>query len=299
MTPPRHPMGRDIPATASRKGRRQVAAALPLRDGRLSESFSGVTHDYMPASAKRDVTVQVLSTFKRLLSEGALKPGARLPAERELAENFQVSRSSLRQALKVLEIFGVISQRVGDGTYVNDVAGSILSEPLNFLILLNGISFQEIMDARLIVEPELAARAAERATPEVDAALRYEMEAMKQCGDNHELVSKHDVRFHDIIFESAGNRVCGMLFKVIHETLDDLVKMTSQLVSVDHTLYFHRRIYDTIVARQPDEARKRMQEHLWDVNALLTHTDEERMATQLQNRISELARPTRQKTPKP
>src|SRR5439155_17548637 len=117
-------------------------------------------------NSKEDVTVRLLSTFKRLISEGALAPGSRLPAERELAENFQVSRSSLRQALKVLQIMGVISQRVGDGTYLNAGAPSILSEPMEFLILLDGISFHELMEARLIVEPELAARAARRATAE-------------------------------------------------------------------------------------------------------------------------------------
>ena len=116
-----------------------------------------------PLSTKDDVTVRVLSTFKRLISEGALVGGSRLPSERELAENFQVSRSSLRQALKVLEIMGVISQRVGDGTYLNSAAPTVLGEPMEFLILLNGLSSYELMEARIIVEPELAARAWELA----------------------------------------------------------------------------------------------------------------------------------------
>src|SRR6478672_12734293 len=128
---------------------------------------------------KEDVTVRLLSTFKRLISEGALVAGSRLPSERELAENFQVSRSSLRQALKVLEIMGVISQRVGDGTYLNPVAPSVLDEPMEFLILLNGISFHELMEARVIVEPELAARAATRATPESLARLREAIVGME------------------------------------------------------------------------------------------------------------------------
>ena len=71
---------------------------------------------------KDDVTGRLVGVFKNLISEGALTPGGRLPAERDLAEKFGVSRSSLRQALKVLEIMGVISQRVGDGTYFNSGA---------------------------------------------------------------------------------------------------------------------------------------------------------------------------------
>src|SRR5689334_12013271 len=156
-------------------------------------------------NSKEDVTVRLLSTFKRLISEGALAPGSRLPAERELAENFQVSRSSLRQALKVLEIMGVISQRVGDGTYLNPVAPSVLEEPMEFLILLNGISSHELMEARIIVEPELAARAATRAGEDDLAALRREMSAMEKA-ETLPVRSHHDLLFHEAIFHAAGNR---------------------------------------------------------------------------------------------
>ena len=107
----------------------------------------------MPPAQKVDVTARLLATFKQLISEGALVPGARLPAEREMANNLRVSRGSLRQVLKMLEIMGVVSQRVGDGTYLNAAAHSMLAEPMEFLILLDGITFEELMDARLIVEP--------------------------------------------------------------------------------------------------------------------------------------------------
>src|SRR4029077_12669398 len=99
---------------------------------------------------KEDLTARLLATFKQLISEGSLAPGARLPAERELASSLKVSRGSLRQVLKMLEVMGVVSQRVGDGTYLNAAAPSILAEPMEFLILLDGIGFEELMDARLI-----------------------------------------------------------------------------------------------------------------------------------------------------
>src|SRR5215468_8785796 len=136
------------------------------------------------APGKEDVTATLVGVFKRLISEGSLAPGHRLPAERELAEKFRVSRSSLRQALKVLQIMGVISQRVGDDTYLNAGAPSILSEPMEFLILLDGISFHELMEARLIVEPELAARAARRATAEDISELNAVHANMEQSQRN-------------------------------------------------------------------------------------------------------------------
>ena len=112
----------------------------------------------------RDLTGSLLELFKGLIAEGVLVPGSKLPAERDLAAMLGVSRSSLRQALKVLENLGVISQRVGSGTRLNPGAASILAEPLQFWILLDGITFAELVDARLIVEPKLAGLAAEKAT---------------------------------------------------------------------------------------------------------------------------------------
>jgi DNA-binding FadR family transcriptional regulator len=107
------------------------------------------TNKVTVAKVKEDVTGRLISAFKQLISEGSLIPGSKLPSERKLAESFGVARSSLRQALKVLEIMGVISPRVGGGTYLNKAAVSILSEPMEFLLLLEGISFPELMEARL------------------------------------------------------------------------------------------------------------------------------------------------------
>jgi len=248
----------------------------------------------MPAAiktlpSKDDVTVRLLSNFKRLISEGALVAGSRLPSERELAENFQVSRSSLRQALKVLEIMGVISQRVGDGTYLNATAPTVLGEPMEFLILLNGISFHELMEARIIVEPELAARAATRATAEDLAVLRREMTAMRDNAKTKSRGSQHDLQFHQAIFAAAGNRVCSMMFTVVHQSLQGLMELTSRRVPVEHTLHLHQRIYSAIRRADADEARKRMAEHLLDAKSLLERANDEQQSSKLQNRILALS----------
>src|SRR6516165_3167048 len=194
-------------------------------------------------AAKSGLTTKLLSTFKQLISEGTLAPGARLPAEREMASSLKVSRGSLRQALKMLEVMGVVSQRVGDGTYLNSPAPSILAEPMEFLILLNGISFEELMDARLIFEPELAARAAARASPDQLAALRKTLAGMEESGKDHAQLIEEDLRFHRTIFQMADNRVCSIMFSMVHLSLHKLVEVTSQMVDPDHTLKLHSRIY--------------------------------------------------------
>src|SRR5712692_3493847 len=95
------------------------------------------------------VTAQLIASIKKLISNGSVVPGSRFPPERKLAKEFGVNRASLRQALKVLEIMGVLTQRVGDGTYLSASAETILKEPLDFLILLDDLSHQDRKSTRL------------------------------------------------------------------------------------------------------------------------------------------------------
>ena len=228
-----------------------------------------------------NATGRLIAAFKQLISEGSLIPGCRLPAERELAQSFGVARSTLRQALKVLEIMGVISQRVGDGTYLNPAAASILGQSMEFLILLDGISFQELMEARLVVEPELAARAAERATPSDIAELARVHRAMRESKADEVRFVENDVLFHQTIFRIAGNRVCSVMFTIIHQSVHKLVELTAQFVDPNHTLLLHRRILAAIRKNDPADARQRMVEHLQDVMHLVSNMD----AAQNQSRV--------------
>ncbi len=243
----------------------------------------------MATAPKEDVTTKLIARFKRLISEGVLIPGCRLPGERELAQHFGVARSSLRQALKVLEIMGVISQRVGDGTYLNAGAASIMAEPLEFLILLDGTSFYELMEARLIVEPELAARAAVRATAEDLSMLNRSLRIMRESGADPARFVEQDLLFHQAIFRAAGNRVCGMMFTVVHRSLEKLIRVTFRLVEPEHTLNLHKRIYTAIRKRSSEEARRRMIEHLEDAKSLLVRAADQQTQTRLQQFISEFA----------
>jgi GntR family transcriptional repressor for pyruvate dehydrogenase complex len=164
------------------------------------------------------VTARLISRIKSMIADGTLTPGAKFPPERDLAIKFAANRTSVRQALKVLEIMGVLTQRVGDGTYLSNSAETILNEPLDFLVLLDDLSHHELFETRLIVEPELASRAAERATTEDIAALRSAVSAMEKSKNTKERLSA-DMAFHDAIFRASGNRICQLLFKRIHRTV--------------------------------------------------------------------------------
>lgn len=236
----------------------------------------------------KHLTGSLLQLFKRLIAEGVLSPGDRLPPERELAELLGVSRSSLRPALKVLENMGIISQRVGSGTRLNRAAASILAEPLQYLILLDGITFHELMEARLIVEPELAARAAERASPDDLDALARAITSMESSQDDPAEFVKCDLEFHRAVNEAAGNRVCATLFSVVHQSLEELVRFTYQLVEPEHTIRFHRRIFNAIQRAKPDAARLQMREHLEDVCTLLARGADAQARAALEGKLGAL-----------
>jgi GntR family transcriptional regulator, transcriptional repressor for pyruvate dehydrogenase complex len=238
----------------------------------------------------KDLTSSLIALFKRLIAEGTLSPGDRLPPERELAERTGVSRSSLRQALKVLENMGVISQRVGSGTTLNPVAASILSEPLEFLILVQGISFQELMEARLIVEPELAARAAERASEDDLHSLRQALAGMEASMTDPARFAQADLSFHQAVYRAAGNRVCTMLFTVVHQSLESLILTTSRLglVEPERLVRYHSRIFTAIERGDAEEAHQRMREHLEESSTRLARGAEAATQSTLEDRIEEL-----------
>ncbi len=187
----------------------------------------------------------------------------------ELASHFGVARSSLRQALKVLEIMGVIRQKVGDGSYLNEDASSVLAVPMEFLFLLDDISWQELMEMRLITEPALAAKAAEHANSSDIALLKQSLEDFEQSRGDHLKMVASDLLFHRAIFQASGNRLSGRLFHMIHRAMLNMMMVTSQMVELEHTLAFHKPIFTAIRQRDSALARKLMTDHLIDANKLL------------------------------
>jgi GntR family transcriptional repressor for pyruvate dehydrogenase complex len=219
------------------------------------------------------ITARLIGQIKHLIASGVISPGSKLPPERELAKEFGVNRASVRQVLKVLEIMGVLSQRVGDGTYLSRSAETILNEPLDFLVLLDDLSQHELFETRLILEPELAARAAERATAEDLSALRNAIFSLERSKSMRERLNA-DLAFHDAVFRASGNRICHLLFKGIHRTLWMSMGRLSDRVSLEQPLMFHRRIYTAIRNRDPEKAKRAMREHIVDARNLVVQTED-------------------------
>lgn len=231
----------------------------------------------MAEKSNTGLTRTLIGVLKSLMSDGSLALGSRLPPERQLAEQFGVHRSSLRQALKALETMGVLTQRVGDGTYLTNDAASILSAPIEFMIIVDGISFNELMEARLIVEPELAARAAERATSNDLTDLRTALDAMKVTRNDRTVRAQHDLTFHETIARASANRVCQRMFTAIHKaTMKSILLATSVDNNYKETIRFHEAIYKAIWRRESEEARRQMTEHLVSAKGLISSVSENR-----------------------
>jgi GntR family transcriptional repressor for pyruvate dehydrogenase complex len=139
---------------------------------------------------------------------------------------------------------------------------------LELLLLLDGISMDDLLETRLIVEPELAFRAAERATLEDLERMRLTLLTMQREKDEAKLIES-DLVFHESISQAARNLLCSRVFVLIHRAMVPSIAMTSKLVDWNHTLSFHLPIYEAIEKRLPSEARQKMIEHLLDARQLL------------------------------
>ncbi|MGA2908748.1 MAG: FCD domain-containing protein [Terracidiphilus sp.] len=233
-----------------------------------------------------DLTHLLILRFQQLLSAGLLVPGAKLPPERELAAHFGVARSSLRPALKVLEIMGVITQKVGDGSYLNKDASSVLAVPMEFLVLLDDTSPQELSEMRLMIEPAVAAKAAERANVQDIALLKQSIVDLESSGCDHVRLVASDLLFHRAIFQASRNRLAERLFHTIHRAMLNMINVTSQLVQIEHTLQFHRSIMVAIEKRDSVLASRLMTSHLIDARDLLLHGSQEETSRKLRDHLA-------------
>lgn len=209
-----------------------------------------------------DLTENIVRQLKASILRGAIKPGERLPPERELAALFKISRGSLRQALKALQIMGVLEVIHGSGTYLADAAEAVLRDPEDLLVPLRGHSFAEMYEARRALEVESAASAALRATDQDLQKMRAEIEGMKKVLNSKRRFIERDKAFHRQIAIASGNGVfiwfIDLLQKVLAQGQLSHARSERMHILVDE----HQRILDAIEARQPDIARKEMLSHL-------------------------------------
>ncbi|RLQ82832.1 FadR/GntR family transcriptional regulator [Mycetocola zhadangensis] len=217
------------------------------------------------------VTDEAILKIKEMILSGELRPGDRLPPEKELSDRLGLSRSSMREAVKALEVIRVLDVRRGDGTYVTSLEPRLLLEALSFVVDLHGdSSILELFAVRRILEPAAVALAAGRITDATIAELRSKIESIDTLTDVEGLVA-HDLEFHGSIVAAAENGYLSSLIESLssHTVRARIWRGLTQEKSVERTLAEHRGIVDALEAGDAGLAQALMTVHIAGVEQWL------------------------------
>ena len=214
---------------------------------------------------------EIVEQLKRYFEQGNLKPGERLPSERDLAEMFNCSRVSVRQALTILEAQGLVVRKVGGGTYKADEDDFELSQLVSLLMPeREEDAIDDPLEVRRLMEPQIARLAAVRATEEDIALMEDCLRLQKEKVERGQLIIHEDSQFHYAIARATKN---GIIIR-LGEAINDMIWETRQQSimaeqGARRSLAGHYLIFEAIKNKDGEGASKAMEEHLREVESLM------------------------------
>jgi len=212
---------------------------------------------------RQRVSDEIASQVRALISEGVLKPGDRLPPERELIREFGVSRPSLREALKSLVAQGFLEVKQGDRTFVKSITSEKLQDPLSLLLKADTQKIFDLIEVRKAMEAWGAFHAAQRGSEEDIKQLEEIIEEMKEALDEGKSWEKQDADFHLAMAQATHNTIQTHIMSTIYDLLRESVARVFRDQGKAKKLFNqHYRIFSAIKNRSPDKARERVLEHL-------------------------------------
>ncbi|HSB81186.1 MAG TPA: FadR/GntR family transcriptional regulator [Candidatus Methylomirabilis sp.] len=219
---------------------------------------------------KTRVSKEIIDQVRDLISSGRLKPGDRLPSERELAHTFHVGRSTVREAIRSMESLGLIDVRAGEGTFLAGPKAERTHDPLSANLFQAWGTHFKLFEVRSVLEPALAGLAARRATSEQIEAMRGILADQEREILRGESGKKEDTVFHHLIAEATGN-------EILHRIADSLMSLLGQTRETSlqrggrplRSYKQHQAILEAIEARNPAAAERRMREHIRSVERLI------------------------------
>ncbi|HEY8528830.1 MAG TPA: FadR/GntR family transcriptional regulator [Paenibacillaceae bacterium] len=213
----------------------------------------------------------VVELTKRLLDyifSGNVRPGDKIPAERQLSEALGVGRSAIREAIKALAVLGILEVRQGNGTYVRQTSSSLLTQSIEWGLLLGEKNTMDLVETRMLLEVSIARLAARRWEGSELAELKEILERMKQ-GTLTDFVDA-DVQFHLKLCDMAKNSVLKNMLSSIRNLLHTWIKCVIEKAGETAFSYRdHLAIYEAIARRDPEGAAKAMQLHMDDASSRL------------------------------
>ncbi|MGD0233536.1 MAG: FadR/GntR family transcriptional regulator [Syntrophorhabdales bacterium] len=226
---------------------------------------------FEPLKKKRYSEQIAHSIQQRILTQN-LENGAKLPAERQLAVELGVSRSVVREALRMLDASGYVSVKKGPrgGIFVSQVYHKPISESLKNLAAYGQITVDHLFDVRLQIEPSMAMEAARHATKADIKRLHDLMAEASQCLDDAAALKQKNILFHILLGEASGNPVSAMLMRSIAEILDEVAYRFLDL-SCEHVFFkTHLKILKLVSDRKARDAMKLVREDILDVRRRLS-----------------------------
>ncbi|MDA8226240.1 MAG: FadR/GntR family transcriptional regulator [Desulfitobacterium hafniense] len=218
----------------------------------------------------RKIYEEIIEQIKSLVAQGQLKPGDRLPSERDLVERLKVSRASIREALSALEMMGLLEVRSGEGTYVRQPKAESVVGSLAWILSMESGTVLELLEVRKILEVQAVGLAAERASEQQLKVLSEALEGMKSDLFSAKGGEKADLKFHYAITQATNNKILIKLMDTISDMMHHLLKASrAKLYEGKYTpeLLFeeHQGIHDAIINRDVSKAREKMLAHLTGV----------------------------------
>jgi len=208
---------------------------------------------------------EVISQLREMIHRGELRPGDRLPPERDLAKLLGVSRPTLRAGIRSLTTVGILQSRQGAGTFVAQRGESptLDSSPLRMMAALHGFRSDEMFEARLALEMSIAGLAATRATAEQITLMSEEIAGMYASLDNPEQYLVHDMRFHQTVAAASGNRILTSLMNMVATILyDTRIQTVKRAKDLKQSAEQHHNIYRAMRDHDAEAARQAMHDHL-------------------------------------
>ena len=206
---------------------------------------------------------EVANRLLTLIKEQELRPGTKLPAERNLARMMDVSRPVVREALRALALMRVVDIRQGDGTYVTSLEPKQLIAHLDFVFSKDSVALVQLLEARRVVEAGNARLAAFRVTESEVAALQDLVVSLASCIDNPDRFSELDIALHNAVCAAANNFLLSQFMNIVSTLGKVSRERTGGLREVrEAALHDHRRILDALRAHDPDAAERAMLDHL-------------------------------------
>lgn len=209
---------------------------------------------------------KVAALLIETITARGVRPGDRLPSERELGEQFGVSRTVIREAVRALAAKGLIEVRTGSGLRVAAVDAASVSEAMNLFLRGSGpLDYSLVHEVRTTIEIQVAGLAAERATEDDVFDLEDVCERMREAAGDTEAASREDVAFHRAVAEAAHNPLFVIMLDSIGDVMLEIRRATLGIPGrARKGVAAHRKILARVAAHDPDGAREAMREHLLD-----------------------------------